>query len=318
MSSVKQTTMDGDVAVGRNLTVGGQSSFKGKGVFDHDLRVKGWLDADNIKGMCKGLYATVEKLNETYPRPMPGWFALVGDTLPADVYRYKDGKWVATGEKGGEFSLDLDEIRSNMGDMQEDLDRIMGDTYPFVITSLTAQPSLAEVGKAFSVKFDWGYKNLDFHPLASQTLDGETVSKGTLSVTKNLPAQSERKALAFTLQATSTDKLTANKSVSVQVNHLSYHGVAAAGVSSLDAAAIKGGAKSLNWGRDKSIQFTQDNQKVWYAYPKYFGDLTSVKNSSGFEGLSGYVKSTVQVDGVDYLLYLQHDAATASDTYSFK
>lgn len=201
---------------------------------------------------------------------------------------------------------------------KSNLDRIIGDTYPFGITSLSANPNLVEVGAELSIKLSWGYKNLDFHPLKTQTVNGTAVDKADKSYTATLPAQSEHKTLTFALKATATDGKTAEKSVAVQVNHASYHGVAAAGATSLDAAAIKAGTKSLNTGRGKTIQFAQDNQKVWYAYPAYFGDLTSVKNSSGFEGLGGYAKSTVQVDGEDYTVYLQSDAATATDSYTFK
>ena len=201
---------------------------------------------------------------------------------------------------------------------KSNLDRIIGDTYPFGITSLTASPNLVEVGTELSIKLAWGYKNLDFHPLASQTVNGTAVDKAVTSNTITNPGIEEHRTLSFVLDAMATDGKTAEKSVTVQANHASYHGVAAAGATALDAAAIKAGTKSLNWGRDKTIQFAQDNQKVWYAYPKYFGDLTSVKNSSGFEGLGGYAKATVQVDGVDYLVYLQSDAATATDTYTFK
>ena len=36
-----------------------------------------------------------------------GWFALVGDTLPADIYRAWGGEWKATGQKGGEPVLEI-------------------------------------------------------------------------------------------------------------------------------------------------------------------------------------------------------------------
>lgn len=66
-----------------------------------DLRVEGWLDAPNIRGFHKGLFPTIESLFAAYPRPLPGWAALVGSSLPADVYVASQSTWTATGGKGG-------------------------------------------------------------------------------------------------------------------------------------------------------------------------------------------------------------------------
>ncbi len=52
---------------------------------------------------------------------MPGWFALVGDTLPAAVWRVDGGKWVPTGETGGEFSVYLDRLENDVGDVMEEV-----------------------------------------------------------------------------------------------------------------------------------------------------------------------------------------------------
>lgn len=88
-------------------TVGGRSTIRGNATFNRDVYISGWLNARNIRGAGKGLYETVDKLNSAYPNPENGWFALVGNTLPADIYRAWGGEWVATGQKGGEPVLEL-------------------------------------------------------------------------------------------------------------------------------------------------------------------------------------------------------------------
>ncbi len=130
--SIKNTNFPGDVTVGRELTAGGRSDFKGNSKFHHNVRVEGWLDAPNIKGPCKGLYASVETLNEAYPRPMPGWYALVGDTLPAAVYRAEGGKWVATGQVAGDVKFYPDEIEKDI----EGLDDRTGDIEVFLSSGI--------------------------------------------------------------------------------------------------------------------------------------------------------------------------------------
>ena len=84
-NNIENHSVGGSVAVGRDVTVGGRSIVRGNATFDRDVYISGWLNARNIRGAGKGLYETVDKLNSAYPNPENGWFALVGDTLPADI-----------------------------------------------------------------------------------------------------------------------------------------------------------------------------------------------------------------------------------------
>lgn len=106
-NNIENHSVGGSVAVGRDVTVGGRSIVRGNATFNRDVYISGWLNARNIRGAGKGLYETVEKLNSAYPNPENGWFALVGNTLPADIYRAWGGVWEATGQKGGEPVLEL-------------------------------------------------------------------------------------------------------------------------------------------------------------------------------------------------------------------
>ncbi len=75
MSSIPTKQIDGDVAVGRNVSAGGDANIQGNARIGHDLIVEGWLEAKNIKGVNKGLFASVAALREAYPQPHDGWFA---------------------------------------------------------------------------------------------------------------------------------------------------------------------------------------------------------------------------------------------------
>jgi hypothetical protein len=130
MSSLKNEAIQGNLSTSRDITAGGHLNVRGNSVFDHNVVIKGWLDAKNIKGPCKGLYASEETLNEAYPKPMPGWYALVGNTLPANIYRSDGGKWVATGEQGGEVNLYLDHLEedvANLDDEVKDIQELIGN-----------------------------------------------------------------------------------------------------------------------------------------------------------------------------------------------
>lgn len=129
MSSIYNESLQGNLSVSRDITAGGHLTARGNSVFDHNVVIKGWLDAKNIKGPCKGLYASLDALKAAYPRPMPGWYALVGDTLPAAVYRTEGDEWVATGEQGGEVNLYLDQLENDVADLDDavkDIQELIG------------------------------------------------------------------------------------------------------------------------------------------------------------------------------------------------
>ncbi|MBD5243661.1 MAG: hypothetical protein HDS60_06215 [Barnesiella sp.] len=101
MSTIPTKDIDGDVSVSRNVAIGGGASVRGSATIDHNLKVLGWLDAPNIKGPNKGLFKTALQLRESYPNPHEGWWALVGNTLPAQVYIADGGTWVAQTNSDG-------------------------------------------------------------------------------------------------------------------------------------------------------------------------------------------------------------------------
>lgn len=99
--SIRNTQLDGDVSIGRNVALGGDALVQGYSTIKKDLTVEGWLHAKNINSCDKGLFSTLADLQEAYPNPHDGWWAIIGDTVPGEIYEAKDGEWVATGEIGG-------------------------------------------------------------------------------------------------------------------------------------------------------------------------------------------------------------------------
>ena len=101
MGSTKTTQIDGDVSIGRNIALGGNATLQGGALIKGDVKILGWLEAHNIKLPYKGLFTTPDNLNETYPHPHDGWWAIVGDTVPGPIYVAWHGKWGDTGVIGG-------------------------------------------------------------------------------------------------------------------------------------------------------------------------------------------------------------------------
>lgn len=127
MSQIKTTEIEGDVAIGRHVTAGGNATIQGNTTVKKNLKVEGWLDARNIKGPNKGIFLDVTKLREAYPLPHDGWWALVGNTLPAPLYIADGGAWVATGETAGNPTIDSQQYNDAVAALDADLKELAKD-----------------------------------------------------------------------------------------------------------------------------------------------------------------------------------------------
>jgi hypothetical protein len=163
---MKGQKIDGDVAIGRNVTAGGDMRLAGSATIGHSLNVKGWLDAPNVKTAMKGLYATEELLAQAYPKPQRGWYALVGRESPATLYVVRDGAWVAANpdegdaehegegrtakvELSGEVYADLTDVTKSVEDIIEVVgleEQEDGEAHSTVIDEIKAQ--LTEHGES--------------------------------------------------------------------------------------------------------------------------------------------------------------------------
>lgn len=108
--------------VGSEFTVAGKSAFRNdtyigaSATVTGDLKVGGTFEAHDFVGMLKGLFATPEKLRLAYPEPRDGLTALVGDTLPANLFVARHRKWTDSGLKAGEPSLPLNAVNDKIAD----------------------------------------------------------------------------------------------------------------------------------------------------------------------------------------------------------
>lgn len=207
------------------------------------------------------------------------------------------------------------------------LDKLVADTYPFGITSFTnTSGGTLEKGTTKSFNLNWSYKNTDYNPIKSQSVSGgslsaaTSVAPGTTTLAiANLTDNGKTAAKTFTYTLTAVGgSTTKTANTSVTFVHRSYAGVVAASKTSLTATEIKTLTnQAVQNSKSRTLSFTQNNQKIAYCYPAYLGNLSSIKDGNGFQGFSGYTKSTVDVDGVTYNVYLSANAATASGSYTF-
>lgn len=138
MGSIPTKAMSGDVAIGRNVSTGGGATVRGSATVGHNLRVEGWLEARNIKDTNKGVFESVERLQEAYPQPERGWWALVmlpeyaGHSQLGQLFIAKDGVWVGQLDADGEPLLKgrvtVDDVK-----LREDVEQVLADMTDFDI-----------------------------------------------------------------------------------------------------------------------------------------------------------------------------------------
>ena len=126
MSAVANQHIDGSCTIGRDIAVGGNARVRGSAVIGHDLKVEGYLDAPNIKGFLRGMFRTAAELEESCAAPEEGWAALVGTSLPAEIYVYHDGEWIASGGTGGEVTADYTQCRQEHEEQAARLQTFIG------------------------------------------------------------------------------------------------------------------------------------------------------------------------------------------------
>ncbi len=136
MSSIPTRAIDGDVAIGRHVSIGGKGIVRSNLTVGHNLTVEGWLEAPNIKGAAKGMFKDVAQLEAAYPEPEEGWWALVaveasqGSDHLGQLYIATGGKWVAQTDSSGNPllkgnpTLDVTQYREEVDALEERLDTL--------------------------------------------------------------------------------------------------------------------------------------------------------------------------------------------------
>ena len=113
-----------DVAISGDIAVGGNAALRGSLKVDRNLVINGWLDAKNLRTPQKGLFATAQELADAYPFPHPGWWALVGNQLPAAIYVVQDGKWTNSGHTGGSITVEASTVVADVSAISEAVEQL--------------------------------------------------------------------------------------------------------------------------------------------------------------------------------------------------
>lgn len=116
----------------------------------------------------------------------------------------------------------------------------------------------------------------------------------------------------FSVSVKYDNTLTVSKSTSITFVNPSYYGFSnslnpsEADIKSM--ASILKANKGYTW---KNI--TMLDSRFCYAYPKTFGNLTSIKDKNNFEYINSYTLQVISVNSEDYNVYVLTEPVTISD-----
>ena len=152
-----------------------------------------------------------------------------------------------------------------------------------------------------------------------EVLDGSDV---IATLTEGIKAGANTITLAEEMSVTANKQLSVkvtdaeNKTVSANTGAFTfvspYYYGAIAGDAAPTEALIKAATKAVQVKGNKSFNFTCSDQKMMYAYPKAYGNLSKILDANSFDVTGTFTKSEVTVDGVAYNVYV-NDASTVSN-----
>lgn len=132
----------------------------------------------------------------------------------------------------------------------------------------------------------------------------------------DIPTNTDFTLKAIVYDSKSGTPMSTTKSITVKFVGKSYYGFVADNIGIPTESQVK--ALQNNVLKDtKNLKYsniTFDYNKVVYAYPASFGNLTSIKDEIGnFDYTSSFSKQNLTIDSIPYVLYIQNDAS-ASDS----
>ena len=96
-----------------------------------------------------------------------------------------------------------------------------------------------------------------------------------------------------------------------------YYGAVAASVTSPTASNVTALNKKIEAKGNKSYNFTCNNQKMVYAYPKSYGALSKILDANSFDVTGTFTRSEVTVGGVAYYVYINNASTVSSFKMTF-
>ena len=238
--------------------------------------------------------------------------AYIGDTLEKVTIFDENGVYVKTFWKPKEIisSVRMNKIEEGIYSLSQ---KVADLTFkPISITSFKSNLSKTVYEKDIetinSCKFTWSTsmipKSISLTDCTVETSDTSYTYNKTISDTKT-----------FTLSVTDSKNNVRSSSITFTFVYPFYYGTF---TNSLTEADIKNEVKLVELKNNKTLTLTYNDMKVFYAYPKAYGELKSIKDGNGFEYLKDFNKEEMNINSIPYYVYkIKNKASVSQIKYTF-
>ena len=284
------------------------------------LRAKKFLDA-------RSSFATLDEMNAWDANSVPEGFITYNEE-DKKSYQWDGQQWTeyTAGGGGGGTWTSTDPTAVTVGGLkqgtnlsgkttQEIIDMMVNPYMPPAIgISINPSTTLYEIGRDATVTVTANLtkktKDITGARILKNGADLKVASPDEITAkTFSQASVTFNSDTTFSSKVSDADGEVNGNTISVKFTRKSFYGLIDAGATVDSDTAIEAlgsnqltGSKGLTWNN-----LTANNQKLAYAYPESFGNLTSIKDQNNFDYISSFIKTTVQRDGVNYNVYILRD-----------
>lgn len=240
--------------------------------------------------------------------------AYIGDTAEQVTIFDENGVYVKTFWKPKEIisSVRMNKIEEGIYSLSQ---KIADLTFKSIsITSFKSNLSKTVYEKDIetinSCEFTWSTsmipKSISLTDCTVETSDTSYTYNKTISDTKT-----------FTLSVTDSKNNTKSSSITFSFVYPFYYGTFS---ENLTEEEIKNSTKLIELKNNKTIRITYTDMRFFYAYPKNYGELKSIKDGNGFDYINDFNKEEININNISYYIYKIKDKASVSNivfTFNF-
>lgn len=205
----------------------------------------------------------------------------------------------------------LSGVKDQVEDLDDNMNDVLNKLFPIQVSYLKINDQtnpLFEKGTTKDLNITWDYNNIDKNPLKEQLLNSEVVANNLrLKVLKGIKSSG-----SVVLEATTTSGVKVSATSNYRFISKSYFGIIEPNFEVTPESILNLSGMLLGTRVYVKEGIALNNQSILYAYPKEFGELSSIKDGNGFEVISSYEKTELLINDESYLIYKLKSPATIS------
>lgn len=125
--------------------------------------------------------------------------------------------------------------------------------------------------------------------------------------------------VTYKVVVTNVEGKTVTSTLSVKFYNPYYYGVTSKGINDVTVTDISAMTKDISAKGTKTYKYTSNNLYCTIAFPKSYGQLTSILDGNGFQNLDSWVFKEIEINSVPYYVYQTGTVVICNNfTYEFK